>query len=143
MNELSERMRGIVAGQGWTDETVMALAMQFIQGRDLDGEFEKYLSDRADEDNQENDDESDDLDSYDGDFEEAFSQVDKVVSPTTRASQGWDVFNVDDGLQVQRDDEAGILKDDDEAAEKARAAGLVLDDDYYVLDASGKRLGTL
>lgn len=46
-----------------------------------------------------------------------------------RQAQGWDVFDIGGCYQVQRDDEANILADDDAAIELARKAGLRMNDD--------------
>ncbi len=41
------------ADQGWTDETLLALALQFLDANGLTGRFEGYLGEVADEENAE------------------------------------------------------------------------------------------
>lgn len=67
------------------------------------------------------------------------------IGETVGHNEGWDVFQTHgsragDGLQVQKDDRSELLRDDLEAEELARAAGLPLDGGGFVVGPDGKRV---
>ncbi len=53
MFELTEGMRDVMEQQGWNEDTMLCLAVQFIKQHKLDDEFEAFLDDRADKENEE------------------------------------------------------------------------------------------